>query len=182
MSRKLILYIAASVDGYVATEADSLDWLFESEGEGDNGYFAFYETIETILLGRRTYDWILEKEKDHFPYKDKTCYVFSKTPASPTEWVEFVSTDAISFTKQLKEEEGGPIWLVGGGALIQPLLKAGLVDELIVTYAPALIGRGIRLFNPDDYQFRLTLKGMKQYGQMAELHYEVKTQGNRESI
>jgi dihydrofolate reductase len=174
MSRKLILYIAASVDGYIATEEDSLEWLFESEGEGDNGYFAFYETIETILLGRRTYDWILEKEKNNFPYKNKACYVFSKTQGSPTEGVEFINEDAAVFTKKLKEEEGGPIWLVGGGGLIQPLLKARLVDELILTFAPALIGKGIRLFNPDDYEFRLILKGMKQYRQMAELHYEVK--------
>jgi dihydrofolate reductase len=174
MSRKLILYIAASVDGYIATEEDSLEWLFESEGEGDNGYFAFYETIETILLGRRTYDWILEKEKGNFPYKNKTSYVFSKTQASKAEWVEFVNVDPVAFTKKLKEEEGGPIWLAGGGGLIQPLLKAGLVDELILTFAPALIGKGIRLFNPDDYEFRLVLKDMKRYGQMAELHYEVK--------
>lgn len=176
MSRPLIIYIAASVDGFIATEEDSLDWLFESEGEGDNGYLAFYETIDTILLGRRTYDWILEHEKDNFPYKNKTCYVFSRTSAASTEWVEFIKSDPVTFTKKLKEEEGGPIWLVGGGGLIQPLLKAGLVDELRLTLAPALIGRGIRLFNSDDFNFRLTLKDMTQYGQMAELHYAVKNE------
>jgi dihydrofolate reductase len=61
-NRKLVLYIATSLDGYIATEDDSLEWLFKTEGEGDNGYSEFYNTVDTILIGRRTYDWIIEKK------------------------------------------------------------------------------------------------------------------------
>lgn len=61
-NRKLLLYIAASLDGYIATEDDSLEWLFKMEGEGDNGYSEFFSTVDTILMGRRTYDWLIEKE------------------------------------------------------------------------------------------------------------------------
>jgi len=58
-ARKLVLYIAQSLDGYIAREDESLDWLFKCEGAGDNGYRAFYDTVDTILLGRKTYEWIL---------------------------------------------------------------------------------------------------------------------------
>ncbi|WP_243156519.1 hypothetical protein [Clostridium sp. C8-1-8] len=68
--RNLVLYIATSLDGYIATEDDSLEWLFKIEGEGDNGYSEFYNTVDTILIGRRTYDWIIEEEKGNFPYKN----------------------------------------------------------------------------------------------------------------
>ncbi len=67
MRRKVIVYIATSLDGYIATKDESLDWLFKVEGEGDNGYSEFYDTIDTIVLGRRTYDWIMNEEKGNFP-------------------------------------------------------------------------------------------------------------------
>lgn len=67
--RKLVLYIASSVDGYIATNEHNLDWLFTVDGEGDNGYSKFYDTIDTILIGRVTYDWIIEHENGRFPYQ-----------------------------------------------------------------------------------------------------------------
>ena len=73
--RKIVLYIASSLDGYIATEEHSLDWLFAVEGEGDNGISKFYETVDSILMGRVTYDWIMDYEKGEFPYKGKECYV-----------------------------------------------------------------------------------------------------------
>ena len=76
--RKVVLFIATSLDGYIATENDSLDWLYKVEGEGDNGYSEFYETVDTILMGRRTYDWILKHVTGDFPYKNKECFVFSR--------------------------------------------------------------------------------------------------------
>lgn len=79
MNRKTILYIAASVDGFIAREDGSIDWLDDFEGEGDNGYGDFYQTIDTVILGRSTYEHIKVLTAD-FPYKDKTCYVLTKTP------------------------------------------------------------------------------------------------------
>ena len=76
--RKVVLFIAASLDSYIATENDSLDWLYKVEGEGDNGYSEFYETVDTILMGRRTYDWILKHVTGDFPYKNKTCFMYSQ--------------------------------------------------------------------------------------------------------
>ncbi len=172
--RKLVLYIAQSLDGYIATKDDSLDWLFQVEGEGDNGYSEFYETVDTILIGNRTYEWIMDYEKGDFPYKGKDCYVFSRTPKENTEYVQFIQEDILLFVNKLKKEAGKNIWMVGGGNLLQAFLEYNLVDELIVTIAPTVIGDGIPLFKAGNYKLNLQLKGTRSFGQFVELQYEVK--------
>ena len=77
--RKIVLFIATSLDGYIACQDDSLEWLFKVAGEGDNGYLDFYENVDAIIMGRRTYDWVIENLQEEFPYKNKPCYVFSRT-------------------------------------------------------------------------------------------------------
>ncbi|MFE8700109.1 dihydrofolate reductase family protein [Cytobacillus sp. FJAT-54145] len=173
-SRKVVLYIATSLDGFIAAEDESLDWLFRVEGEGDNGYSAFYETVDTILMGRKTFDWVMQHENGNFPYANKECYVFTKSVIQDSQHVKFINEDIVSFTNHLKSRNGKNIWIVGGGGLLQTFLKEKLVDELIITVAPALIGKGIPLFREGDYEIELSLKGFKQYNQFGELHYEVK--------
>ncbi len=172
--RKLVLYIAQSLDGYIATKDDSLEWLFHVEGEGDNGYSDFYESVDTILIGNRTYDWIMDFEKGNFPYKGKECYVFSRTPKVNTEYVQFVQGDILPFVNKLKKQSGKNIWMVGGGNLLHPFLEENLIEELIVTIAPTVIGDGLPLFKPGDYKLNLKLKGTRTFNQFVELHYEVK--------
>ncbi|TWI57804.1 dihydrofolate reductase family protein [Halalkalibacter nanhaiisediminis] len=172
--RKIVLFIAQSLDGYIATKGDSLDWLFKVEGEGDNGYSEFFETIDTILIGKRTYDWIMKHEKGQFPYQNKDCYVFSRSQLDDTNDVKFVNEDIVNFTHNLKKEEGKNIWIVGGGDLLHTFLKEKLVDELILTVAPTIIGEGIPLFKIGDYQLDLSLKGTRTFNQFVELHYKVK--------
>lgn len=171
--RKLVLFIAQSVDGYIATKDDSLDWLFKVEGEGDNGYSEFFETIDTILMGKRTYDWIMEQEKGQYPYSTKNSYVFSRSSVTDTNDVTFIKGDIVGFTNNLKKEEGKDIWIVGGGDILHTFLKEKLVDELIVTVAPTIIGEGIPLFKPADYALDLSLKGTRPFNQFVELHYTV---------
>jgi dihydrofolate reductase len=171
--RKLVLFIATSLDGYIATNNESLDWLFKVEGEGDNGYSEFYETVDTILMGRRTYDWILNHETEAFPYSNKDCYVFSRSVSENNKDVKFVNGDIVDFTNQLKSQKGKNIWIVGGGELLHYFIKEKLVDELIITVAPTLIGTGISLFKEDDYELELSLKGTRRFNQFVELHYEV---------
>ncbi|WP_273325910.1 dihydrofolate reductase family protein [Vallitalea guaymasensis] len=172
--RKLFLYIATSLDGYIATEDDSLEWLFKTEGEGDNGYSEFYNTVDTILIGRRTYDWIIEKEKGNFPYKNKECYIFSRSKSGKNENVEFINQDVVEFTNKIKRLDGGNIWLVGGGNLLHSFIKERLVDEFIITIAPTLLGHGIPLFKKNDFELELKLKNIRKLNQFVELHYEVK--------
>jgi len=148
--KKLILYIAMSLDGVIAREDNSLDWLFRTGGEGDNGYSDFYKTVDTILMGRKTYEQILILENGKFPYKNKKCYVFTR------------------------QEEGKRVWLVGGGELLHEFLKYRLVDELIIQIAPIIIGKGIRLFKEDNLEIELILKETKSVNNFSQLYYEVK--------
>lgn len=172
--RKLVLYIAVSLDGYIATEEHNMDWLFAVEGEEDNGYKKFYDTIDTVLVGRTTYDWILHHEKtvDKI-YNDKECYVFTRTARPKIKHITFIHDDAARFVKELKNKDGKNIWVVGGGELLHVFIKEKLVDELFITIAPILLGKGIPLFKDNDFQTSLTLKNINRYNQFAELHYAV---------
>ncbi|SHL73901.1 Dihydrofolate reductase [Anaerocolumna jejuensis DSM 15929] len=170
--RKVVLFIAMSLDGYIATKEDSLEWLFQTEGEGDNGYSEFYETVDTILLGRRTYDWILDMEGDNFPYKGRQCFVFSGSRQGEDKNVRFFHGDITDFITKLKQEEGKDIWVVGGGELLQHFISNRLVDEWIITIAPTVLGDGIPLFKKNDFETRLRLKGVRRSNQFTELHYE----------
>ena len=174
MNRKIVLYIAQSLDGYIARKDDTLDWLFKAEGEGDNGYSVFYDTIDTILIGRRTYDWIMDHEKDKFPYENKSCYVFSRSKHQDFGNVQFVSEDVATFTNRLKAQDGKDIWIVGGGELLLSFIKEKLIDELYITIAPTIIGSGIPLFLEENYELDLILQDVRRYNQFAELHYTVK--------
>mgnify|MGYP001164636366 CR=1 FL=1 len=171
MSRKVMVYIATSLDGYIATDKDSLEWLFKVEGEGDNGYSEFYDTIDTVVLGRRTYDWIRNFEEENFPYANKKCYVFTRTPYVADENVEFIHGDISKFISSLKMEAGKNIWIVGGGEIISQCVKEKLVDEFILFVAPTLIGKGISLFNQQNIEVELELKSVRQFKQFAQLHY-----------
>lgn len=175
MNRKVVLFIATSLDGYIATNEESLDWLFQVEGEGDNGYSEFYETVDTILMGRRTFDWVMNQVNGQFPYVGKESFVFSRSKLPVhDQHVKFVGDDVIPFINKLKAQQGKSIWLVGGGDLIHSFLKEKLVDELTITVAPVLLGAGIPLFKEFELEQKLELKGIKRFNQFVELHYIVK--------
>ncbi len=174
MQRNVILYIATSLDGYIAKEDDSLEWLFNVEGEGDNGYETFYNTVDTIIMGRKTYEQILHLEEGNFPYKNKKCYVFSRSNTPSNENVEFVNEDVKQFINRLKNEEGLDIWLVGGGELLTTFIDNRLVDEMIITIAPTIIGKGIPLFKNLENKIEYSLKEITRFNQFAQLHYCLK--------
>jgi dihydrofolate reductase len=141
--RKLVLYSAASLDGYIAGPNHEIDWLFSG---GDYGYVAFYNSIDTTISGYNTYKLALTFGS--FPYPDKTNYVLSshhlheeKTP------VEFISENPVGFIKSLKEKPGKAIWLVGGGQINTLMLNAHLIDEMIISIHPIILGKGIALFS-----------------------------------
>ncbi|WP_100330230.1 dihydrofolate reductase family protein [Bacillus xiapuensis] len=173
-NRNAVLFIASSLDGYIATKDESLQWLFDVEGEGDNGFSEFYDTVDTVLMGKKTYDWLMRQETEEFPYKNKECYVFTRSSYKDTENVKFVNDDITNFVNKLKNKVGHNIWVVGGGELLNSFIQEDLVDEFIITIAPSIIGSGIPLFKEGNYQLDLSLKGTKRFNQFIELHYEVK--------
>ena len=168
------MFIASSLDGYIATKDESLEWLFKVEGDGDNGFSEFYETVDTVLMGKRTYDWVMKQEMEEFPYKNKECYVFTRSSYEDTENVKFVNDDINNFVNKLKNKDGNNIWVVGGGELLNTFIQENVVDEFIITIAPTIIGNGIPLFKEGNQQLDLSLKGTKRFNQFIELHYEVK--------
>lgn len=171
--RKLILFIASSLDGYIATKDESVEWLNNVEGEGDNGFSEFYETVDTVILGKKSYDWIMKQDVKEFPYKNKECYVFTTSKIEDTEHVKFVNEEVTLFVEKLKSQAGKNIWLVGGGILLQSFLKEKWIDEVIITVAPTLLGNGIPLFREGNVQLDLSLKSMRNFNQFVELHYIV---------
>ena len=176
--RNAVFYGAITADGYLARENHSLDWLIGTEGEEESSYPAFSETIDTEIMGRETYEQVLILSPEGFPDDGKKRYVFSRTRTGQDGRVEFVNEDIVHFVRRLKSEPGKNIWVIGGGQILRPLLEAELIDELIIQLAPALIGRGIPLFLPGDYDSRLELTGVGRFGQFAEVRYTVKWTGS----
>ncbi|MDP4551295.1 dihydrofolate reductase family protein [Alkalihalobacillus macyae] len=172
--RKVSVYIATSVDGYIATENDSLDWLFRSEPEGDAGYGEFYDTVDTVIMGRRTYDWVMEQVEGKYPYEDKESYIYTSRLEKNASDITFTNEKPSTLIDRIKKVDGGTIWLVGGGALINEFLQNNLIDEFIISIAPALIGKGIPLFKNSEMEHNLELTDVRRYGQFAQLHYSIK--------
>ena len=172
--RKLLFYGAMSIDGYLAREDHRLDWLIGTEGEEETNYDDFYASVDTLIMGRNTYEQVLMLSPDEFPYEGKTCYIMSHTLQDSLKGTDIIREDILSFVKKLKNEKGQHIWLVGGGALLQTLIQAGLVDELFLQIVPVMIGRGIPLFSPMDLESRFSLQEVQQYKQIAEMHFILK--------
>lgn len=148
--RKVVLYIAMSLDGYIATTSGSVDFLddFQEAGEGDYGYQDFVSTIDTCLMGSNTYKAILGFGYP-WPYMDQQTYVITSNPDFVLDSPQTtVLSQAIktSIQELKKQESTKDIWLVGGGKLVQYLLNEELLDRMIITITPKLLGDGIRLF------------------------------------
>jgi len=145
-ARKLVLYIAASVDGYIAKTGDDLSFLSRVEKEGeDYGYARFMEGIDTVIIGRRTYDWVIGN-MGITPHTDKRTYVITHDVRPAAGDTEFYAGDLIELVRRLKAVPGKDIFCDGGAEIIHQLLQADVVDELTISFIPVLLGAGVRLF------------------------------------
>jgi len=166
--RKIILYIASSLDGYIARENGDVDWLPTNT---DSGYDSFYKSIDTVIMGKKTYDQILTFGE--YPYKEKKSYVFSKnTTLTKDENIEFAS-NVVDFTRTLLSSSGGHIWLVGGSELFSAFLERNLIDEIILSIIPTILGSGIPLFQNTNHGVSLELIKTIEYSSLLELTYKV---------
>ncbi len=160
--RKLILYIATSLDGYIAREDGNIDWLSIVEDKNeDYGYKKFLSSIDTVIMGRKTYDMVLSFGE--FPYPDKKCFVVTRTERPPDRWVNFWSKDVSELLSTIRRKDGLNIWLVGRGELIHEFIHEfstkNLIDEYIVSIIPIILGSGIPLFRSGEPEVRLGLLG-----------------------
>lgn len=170
--RKVILYIATSLDGYIAKPNDDLGFLsiVEKEGE-DYGYAEFINSVDTVILGRRTYDWIM-KQVPEFPHADIDSFVITRTPQNNIGKTVFYTGSLKDLISKLKAEKGKNIFIDGGAGLVNELLKDNLIDEFIISIVPILVGNGIRLFNDGRPEQLLELLSSRQFEKgLCQLHF-----------
>ena len=139
--RDLILSIAVSDDGFIATPDGGLDWLPQPRAEEDYGHAEFLERIDCVVMGRNAWEFVSDHDGgDYFSQFD--CHVLSREDIVEGFWMG----DGIGYIHELKEQDGLDIWLVGGGILSGECLEAGIIDEVILTEAPLTLGEGLPLF------------------------------------
>lgn len=174
MPRKIVLYIAMSLDGFIARENGAIDWLSGESGDPnlDFGFERFNQTIDTILMGRTTYEQVVnELSPQVWPYEGKRVIVFTHQQNYPDDRVTTFNGELAPWLETLRAEEGSNIWLAGGGRQIEEFLFCDLIDEYIISVAPVLLGKGIRLFNGGFEQLDLRLTNMNQLDGLVELTY-----------
>jgi dihydrofolate reductase len=138
------VFIATSVDGYIAREDGGIDWLARVEVAGeDYGYGAFLESVDALVIGRATYEVAAGFEP--WPYAGKRCVVMSHRPIEDRHGEEAAAGDVAAVVARLGAQGVRRIY-VDGGKVIQQFLAAGLIDELTISVIPVVLGAGVRLF------------------------------------
>lgn len=182
MTRKVILYIAASLDGYIADKSGNIDWLTAYGNQDlvseDNSYQTLLTRIDTVLMGRTTYDQVINEfmveNDDDYYYENMNNYVFTNRPAEARDNVVFTNESVVDLVRQLKAKSGKDIWLIGGTSIITPLIKKNLIDEYQITFIPVILGSGIKLFESFNINDVRTLKLTNSHtvGDMVYLTYK----------
>ena len=174
-TRKIIVHIATSADGYIARPDGNLDWLTRRPApKGFYGMPQFMRTVDAKIVGRKTFDRSLELGA-HFSTDDPH-YVFSRQspPASLPAGVEFVSQSIGAFAKRLRDQAGKNIWMMGGGEIIASFLDEDLIDEFIITVVPIFIGEGIPLIPSGPRNVPLKLRSAKPFPDgVVQVHYDI---------
>ncbi|HEX5555368.1 MAG TPA: dihydrofolate reductase family protein [Chitinophagaceae bacterium] len=175
--RTLTLYIATSLDGYIAKPNEDLSFLKFAEKEGeDYGYAEFTETIDTIILGRKTYDWVLrEIGTSHYDKGDRNVYVITRSQRPSVGKTTFYAGNLVELVQRLKNDNGKNIFCDGGAEIANELLKSDLIDAFIISIIPVLVGNGTRLFKDGRPEQQLELVSAKAFDTgLTQLHYRRK--------
>lgn len=175
--RKLSLFIATSLDGYIAKPNDDLSFLkiVEKEGE-DYGYTQFTNTIDTLIIGRKTYDYVAnEIGASHYDNGERDVYVITRTKRPSVGRTTFYTGNLAELVKKLQSETGKNIYCDGGAEVITELLKHDLIDGFIISIIPILLGEGTRLFKDGRPEQMLELVGTQTFDTgLVQLHYKRK--------
>ena len=174
-NRKVIVHIATSADGYIARPDGDLEWLTSRPApEGFYGMSAFMQSVDTKVLGRKTYEVSLRMGA-RFDAKSRNI-VFSRQdpPADAPSSVEFVSEAIGPFVSRLRAQPGKDIWLMGGGDIIASFLDEQAIDEFVISVVPVFIGDGIPLIARGHRHVPLTLRSTERFDDgLVQLHYDV---------
>ena len=173
---RIVYYVAASLDGFIADSAGEVGWLGEVDAD-DYGYAEFYGGVEAVVMGRRTYDQVLSFGE--WPYPGKPAYVFTQSPPAdgPPE-VQFVGGSAVDFCRGIAERYLGTVWLVGGANLADQFRQAGLIDEYHVFVIPIALGQGVPLFGGQGSPTLLDLEAARPHADgVVQLRYRPRNIG-----
>jgi len=172
MLRKLFVYIACSLDGFIAAPGDDLSFLSQVEREGqDYGSGNFFQTVGTVMVGWKTFDWVKQHAPD-FWHKDRQCFVITRTARPQVGQIQFYTGDIVTLVATLKQQAGKNIFCDGGAEIVNLLLQHKLVDEIIISIIPTLLGDGTRLFNHKNVTQQLELVSSKSFESgLVQLHY-----------
>lgn len=172
--RTVTLFIAMSLDGYIAGVDGNISWL-EGQTEGANdmiSYDEFIKDIDTVILGWNTYHQIAtELSPEEWMYKDFKSYVLTQRDIPETKQITFVNKSVCELVKTLKQEEGKGIWICGGAKVIQPLMKEKIIDKFHISIIPIILGNGIRLFETIDRTIPLRLLKSVSYNGITDVIY-----------
>ena len=169
-------FVAASVDGFIATPEGHLDWLTSIEGGAADTYERFLPTIGALAMGASTYEWMLA-EVNEWPYPGLRTWVFTHREPASFEGADlrFVAGSPAEHIEDLRAAAGERnVWMVGGGELASQFVEDGLLDDLMLTLAPVVLGEGIPLF-ARGMPGRVRLTGTREFASgMVELRYELR--------
>lgn len=172
--RKVVLFIAMSLDGYIASQDGKVDWL---EGQSKNEenidiYSVFIKDVDTVIIGWNTYHQIVtELSPETWVYDNLTSYVVTHRQLASTDHIIFTEKGPCDIVKELKIQEGKNIWICGGANVIHQLIKEDLIDEYYISVIPTLLGSGLSLFDMIQKEIKLKLERTQTYNGIVDLVY-----------
>ena len=173
--RAVVLYIAMSIDGYIADRNGGVGWLAgQDPSNNDPGsYLAFIETVDTVVMGYKTYHQITtELTPESWPYAGKCTYVLTHQPQTSTHEIVLTAQSPIDLIAALKAQNGKDIWICGGADIVNQLVAQNLIDRYHITVIPTLLGGGIRLFESHPNPIALQLVSTQSSNGMVDLVYQ----------
>lgn len=175
--RKVILFIAMSLDGYIAGTSGNVDWLHGENPSSEDmvSYNEFVKNIDTVVMGWNTYHQIVtDLSPDEWMYSDMTSYILTHKKLPSEKNINFIHEDICCFIRSIRQKSGKDIWICGGPTIIQPLIREELIDRFHISIIPVILGNGIRLFEPSDKKTDLKLVKTQNYNGITDIVYELR--------
>lgn len=172
--KKVSLFIAMSLDGYIADSRGSVNWLVGQGDDDDNldTYSEFAKDIDTVIMGWNTYHQIVtELSPDEWVYNDFTTYVITHNRKTSSDKIHFTNENPIELVKKLQKENGKGIWICGGANIVRQLIAEDMIDYYYITVIPTILGSGIRLFEKANHEIKLRLLKTQSYNGITDLIY-----------
>lgn len=173
--RNVVLFIAMSLDGYIADSSGGVGWLVGQSGGEESGdsYPAFSKTVDTVVMGWKTYHQVsTELSPSEWVYEAFKSYVITHRQQTSTEKIVFTCEQPSELIRRLREGPGKDIWICGGANIVQQLMRDGLIDRFHISIIPTILGSGIRLFGTLAEEMKLKLTETRSCDGITEVIYE----------